>query len=187
MLLDQSITTILSTLLGGVLAITGGFLATSFSQRMAEKAEGRKLARERIEELYTFSTQMKKWVTVQILRACEVEEVTLHRKTPGWFFDVVNTEEECPIDKMEMLINLYLPSMKSTFAVYRQSVLAIQQLEAELRNNSYTKYSLEIYCKTTLVIPPERNEFIKTNSDIVVELIVALLSTFGGPKSQVPL
>src|SRR6266478_4573987 len=98
-MLDQSITTILSTLLGGVLAITGGFLATSFSQRMAEKAEGRKLARERIEELYTLSTQMKKWVTVQILRACKVEEVTLHRKAPGWFFDVVSTEEDCPIDK----------------------------------------------------------------------------------------
>ncbi len=71
MILDQNVTTILSTLLGGMLAIAGGFLATGFSQRAAEKTEKRKIAREKTEELYLLSNQVQEWINVQALRACE--------------------------------------------------------------------------------------------------------------------
>lgn len=177
-MLDQSVTAILSTLLGGVLAITGGFLATTFSQRMMEKAEKRKLVRERVEEAYILSYQIKEYVTVQLLRACKVAEVTLHHNVPGWFFDTVDMETACSIEKMKMIIDLYLPDSKKPFLPYQKSVLAVQQVEINLRNRYYTKYSLEKYCKEKLVVTPEMKKRIEDSGDVVVEFVILLLSEF---------
>ncbi len=184
MVLDQNITTLLSTVVGGLLAITGGFLATSFSQRMAGKAEKRKLTRERIEELYTLSNQVKEWVKVQLLRACDVEEIKLHRKTPGWFFDAVKTEPDCQIEKMEMLVYLYLPSLVKPFAPYRTSVLAIQQLETGMRNDQYSKYGLEAHCDVWLIRTPDIENRIENKTDIVIEFIVQVLNAFEKRQEQ---
>lgn len=177
-MIDQNITTLLSTVIGGLLAITGGFLATTFSQRMADKAEKHKLTRARIEELYTLSNQVKEWVKVQLLRACDVEEIKLHRKVPGWFFDAVKTELDCPIEKIEMLVCLYLPSLVKPFELYRASVLAIQQLETDMRNHQYSKYALEAHCDVCLIRTPEVEDRIKNKTDIVMEYIVQVLHTF---------
>jgi hypothetical protein len=184
MVLDQNITTLLSTVVGGLLAITGGFLATSFSQRMAGKAEKRKLTRERVEELYALANQVKEWVKVQLLRACDVEEIKLHRKTPGWFFDAVKTEPDCPIEKMEMLVYLYLPSLVKPFALYRTSVLAIQQLETDMRNHQYSKYALEAHCDVCLIRTPDVEDRIENKADIVIEFIVQALHSFERNQEQ---
>lgn len=177
-MLDQNITTLLSTVVGGLLAITGGFLATSFSQRMAEQAEKRKVVREKLEELYTLSNNIQEWVKVQVLRACDIEEVTLHRKVPRWFFDAVRTEPDCPIERMEIIASLYLPSLVATFTAYRKSVLAVQHLESEMRNSMYKKSSLEAHCTTYLVKDPDIQERIENGNNIVVEFVVQLLTNF---------
>jgi hypothetical protein len=52
-------TAIFTTLMGGMLAVMGGFLATYLSQYLAGKTEKRKLVREKIEELYTLSIEIK--------------------------------------------------------------------------------------------------------------------------------
>lgn len=184
MALDQNITTLLSTVVGGLLAITGGFLATDFSQRMAEKAEKHKLTHERIEELYTLSNQVQEWVKVQILRACDVEGTKLHRKAPGWFFDVVKTEPNCPIEKMEMLICLYLPSLVKPFALYRTSVLTIQQLETDMRNHQYSKYMLEAHCDARLIRTPDIADQVENKTDVVIEFIVQILKSFEQNQEQ---
>lgn len=184
MALDQNMMTLISTVVGGLLAITGGFLAARFSQRIAEKAEKRKLTRERIEELYTLSSQAKEWMRVQLLRACEVEGITLHRRAPDWFFDVVNTEPDCPIEKMEMLISLYLPSLAKTFAAYRTNILIIQHLETEMRNSRHSKRSLEDYSKATLVRTPDIDYRLESETDVVVEFIVQALDNFEQSQEQ---
>jgi hypothetical protein len=184
MVLDQNITTLLSTVVGGLLAITGGFLATIFSQRLAEKAERRKVTCERMEELYRLSSQVKEWVKVQVLRACEIEEVTLHRKVPRWFFDAVRTQPDCPIERMEIIASLYLPSIGTIFASYRRSVLAVQHLETEMRNSMYEKSSLEAHCIANLVKDPDIQERIDNGNNIVVEFAVQLLTDFEASQER---
>jgi|GEM_PF-2617729 len=184
MALDQNITTLLSTVLGGILAITGGFLATSFSQRMTEKAQKRQVTHQRIEELYSLSDHIKEWAKVQSLRACEVAEITLDRKVPGWFFDAVSTEPECPIERMEMLTYLYLPSLAKPFAEYRASVLTIQHLEVAMRNNHYSKDELKAHCEASLVRTPDVEERLKTETTVVVEFIVQILDNFERSQEQ---
>jgi hypothetical protein len=182
MTLDQNITVLLSTVVGGLLAIIGGFFATTLSQRMAEKAEKRKLTHEKTEELYMLAKQMQKWVKSQLLRACVVEEVKLHyKKAPVWMYDKVNTEESCPLEKMEMLVGLYLPILKKTFSSYYSSVFAIQRLDTELQNSHFDRRSLEEYCKTNLETDTTVNiveELQKTNADKVVQFLVDLAARF---------
>ncbi len=178
MTLDQNVTTLLATALGGVLAIMGGFLATTISQRMAEKAEKRKLSREKIEELYLLAKQMEKWVKSKLLRACEVEDVTLHyNKAPAWMYNTVNTDESCPIEKMDMLISLYLPMLKKTFSSYYSSVFAIQRLDTELQNSHFSRCSLEEYCRANLKMGIVE-ELQETPEDKVVLYLVELAGNF---------
>lgn len=184
MVLDQNITTLLSTVLGGILAITGGFLATSFSQHMTEKAQKRQLTCQRIEELYGLSDQVKEWVKVQLLRACEVAEMELHRDVPGWFFDAVKTEPACPIERIEMLAYLYLPSLAKPFAEYRVSVLAIQRLEVAMRNSYYSKHELKAHCEKCLVRDPDVEERLKTETHVVIEFVVQVLDNFEKSQEQ---
>ncbi|GHO49226.1 hypothetical protein [Ktedonospora formicarum] len=178
MILDPNLMALISTVVGGLLAITGGFLATSFSQRITEKAEKRKQTRERVEELYILSTQIKEWAKVQLLRACEVGEFTLQLKAPGWFFDAVKTEPDCPIEKMEMLVYLYLPSLIRPFETYHTRVLAIQHLETEMRNSVYSKHALEAHCNAALVRTTDIEERLAKDTNAVVEFIVQVLDNF---------
>ena len=53
-MLDQNITVLLSTLLGGVLTTIGGFIAVYYTQRTTKSIEERKHHREKVEELYIY-------------------------------------------------------------------------------------------------------------------------------------
>src|SRR5258708_24105618 len=54
-MLDQNLTTLLSVALGGVLAITGGFISNNYIQATARKSEKRRVVHEKIDELYTLA------------------------------------------------------------------------------------------------------------------------------------
>ncbi len=58
-MLDQNITTIIVTLLGGLLTVGGGFLASYYIQSTKNKAEKKKEQKTRIEQLYLMTNDIK--------------------------------------------------------------------------------------------------------------------------------
>lgn len=135
---DQLIVTLVSLVLGSVLTMA----VTYVSQRMSSHADKQKVVREKIEELYTLTIQMKTWIQVQVLLVCKLAEITWHSDRPGWYVTDTTLAVDCPIDRIEMLVKLYIPSLKKPFAAYRQSVLEPQTLEGVLKRNE-SKYALE--------------------------------------------
>jgi len=137
-MVEQIIITFISLILGSILTMG----VTYFSQRMSSNVEKEKVVREKIEELYTLTIQMKTWMQTQLLCACKLEEITWHSDRPDWYVTDATIGAECPINRVEMLVKLYVPSLRNPFAAYRWSVLETQTLEGILKRNE-SKSSLE--------------------------------------------
>src|SRR5216110_2491348 len=61
-MLDQNITTLLATILGGILATTGGIIATFYAQILNSRTDRENFVRERCEEAYNLAHEVKQWV-----------------------------------------------------------------------------------------------------------------------------
>lgn len=126
-MLNQNVTPILPTLVGGVLAIVGGFLATYFSQKLASKTENRKMFASKIEEIYILSDQINESLLVQMYHEYHDLKVNLKGN---------NSELLSPLDtiqkikriceRTEMLIRLYAPSLIDDFETYKNFVEEFQ-------------------------------------------------------------
>jgi len=108
-MVEQIIITLASLILGSVLTMC----VTYFSQRMSSTAEKQKLVREKIEELYTLTIQMRTWLQTQLLLACKLEEITWHSDKPGWYVTDAATIAECPITTpiIPWLLPVSLPAL----------------------------------------------------------------------------
>ncbi len=106
-MLDQNITTILSTLLGGILTVVGGFLASYYIQAISIKGEKRREKKTRIEQLYMLTNDIKQ---------------TYYRLEFDYVPDKDKASELLRVGKvekdMDMLVTLYLPELAEEFTEY---------------------------------------------------------------------
>jgi hypothetical protein len=119
-MLDQNLTTFLSVALGGVLAITGGFISNYYIQATARKSEKRRIVREKIDEIYTLSTQVK---TSFYLRIWHRSYYTQEQYAKIHLISDEAARELRDIgERMEMLTRLYVSSLTSDILEYRQKI-----------------------------------------------------------------
>ncbi len=122
-MLDQNLTTFLSVALGGVLAIIGGFISNYYIQATARKSEKRRMLREKIDEIYTLSTQVK---TAFFLRIWHRSKYTQQEYNKIYTFSDKAVRELRDVgERMEMLTRLYVPSLINAILEYRQKIKAI--------------------------------------------------------------
>src|SRR5712692_6160706 len=110
-MLDQNVINLLSVVLGGILAIAGGFISNYYIQAMARKSEKRRIVRDKIDEVYTLSTQVK---TTFFLRIWHRSKYTQQEYDKIYSFSDKAVRELRDIgERMEMLARLYkMPSRK---------------------------------------------------------------------------
>src|SRR5712692_9952326 len=119
-MLDQNVINLLSVVLGGILAIAGGFISNYYIQAMARKSEKRRIVRDKIDEVYTLSTQVK---TTFFLRIWHRSKYTQQEYDKIYSFSDKAVRELRDIgERMEMLARLYNPSLTSDILEYRQKI-----------------------------------------------------------------
>lgn len=114
-MLYQIVTTLVSLVLGSVLTM----VVTYFTQAMNHKTEKRKVARDKLEELYVLSFQLKNWGEDTCSRLG-----ILYDSPPGTNY--TSSPLECPIDRIEILTRLYAPSLKNIAIELHDRVRKIQ-------------------------------------------------------------
>lgn len=129
-MLDQNMTTLLSTLLGGLLAIIGGFLAIYITQFMANKAEQRQLVREKIEEAYILVNEV---IASNRSYASRITREKLEPLQIDWQFneDFVN-RTYVAMHKLLMLVDLYIPELKQDFKDFASSMSKYMNLASNI-------------------------------------------------------
>jgi hypothetical protein len=124
---------VLSTILGSLLTILGNNIAV----RKNNEADRRKIIREKIEEIYSLSNQIKLWIKVQLWKLPIRGEIIFDEKKFDhhfWFLDnaeYLNKNDkifECPVERMEMLIGIYVPSLKDQVDTYHRNILVLKTL-----------------------------------------------------------
>lgn len=122
-MLNQNVTTLLSVLLGGALAIAGGFISNYYVQAIARKSEKRKTVREKVDEIYTLSTQLK---TSFFLRLWHKSFYKPEQYDDIYLLSDKAARELKDIgERMEMLARLYVPSLTNAIIEYREKIKAI--------------------------------------------------------------
>ncbi len=127
-MLDQNITTLLATIIGGIFAIVGGFIATWVSQRLARNAEKRKVAREKSQEIFELFIQVKRWIDNEINRWWERTDET------ATIYPPVSDTLECPIDRLLILVILYVPPLEKTAKELNEKVMRFNSDEWDYRD-----------------------------------------------------
>ncbi len=120
-----SINSIISQLLVIVVTAIVTYLLT-------RRGERKKKVRESLEEIYKLLSQVDIWmkVTLRYLYK-EIDQIDYYRPAiPGEYLDDFTKEPECPIDRLEMLIELDTPSLKQYLSEYMFIV-------SEMRNVRY--------------------------------------------------
>jgi len=107
----------IALLLGSVLTIGGGFIATFFLQKMTSQAEKRKVVRQKIEEIYLLSNRMEEYSitrTIELVNLTKGEYLTKYMATGRYLL-----EEDATVAKIKMMTSLYIPELKKQVEEYR--------------------------------------------------------------------
>jgi hypothetical protein len=115
-MLDQNITTLLATILGGILATTGGIIATFYAQSLNGRTEREKFVRERCEEVYELAEKVKQWLDNENARwwcdYCEsIDDVSIEVQIGR--SKLAKEPLNCPIDRLMMIVLLYIPEFRT--------------------------------------------------------------------------
>lgn len=101
-------TSIVATVMGGVLAVIGGFLATYLMQFRTQRSERQKLMREKAEELYSLINEIEDKIHLSAI------EISYSSKNNARAVDAriatvkLFTEVASYINKIEMIANLHI-------------------------------------------------------------------------------
>jgi hypothetical protein len=111
-MLDQNTTTLLAALTGGLLTALGGFLTNCVSERTSKRKEVRNM----LEKVY------------KNLQAIERADARLQydELSPTTNMEVV-LEIQNYMRELELLVDFYLPPLKSSLAEYRTNLASIQE------------------------------------------------------------
>ncbi len=115
-MLDQNITTLLSTLLGGLLTVAGGVVGSYYIQLSSNKSNKKKEIRNMIESLYR---------DMQSLENICMTLKKINPATRDWKVKYENLLDEAyeKTQHMELLGNLYLKPIEVDAREYRINVL----------------------------------------------------------------
>jgi hypothetical protein len=100
---------LIPTIVGGMLAIIGGFLATCLTKLMTNRADKRKIIREKLEEIYSLINEMEDNLNSSLIRINELvvepsQKFDAQYATVSLFKEMISYTH-----KIEMIAHLYLP------------------------------------------------------------------------------
>lgn len=147
--MNSSFIPLISVVIGGLLTIIGGFLGNYFTQSIIRKSETKKLIREKIEEIYNTAGEIKKWLLF-------VEEHVAGA-----------TEPPCPIDKMVMLVSLYVPKLKASTSDVRQIV---EKAKAAYYKGKFDERATDKYLTAILKYNIDKKEFNEKYNRLVEDI-----------------
>jgi hypothetical protein len=110
-MLDQNLTTLLSTLFGGLLAIIGGVATNYYLQSSSNKIGKQKEIRNIIEQIYKYTRDNYEFASN--ITYNKDEYIT---NTQGY------KNYQSNIYSIEMLVNLYLSQLKQPFSLYNKDL-----------------------------------------------------------------
>ncbi len=127
--------TIFTLVLGSILTIVGGFLATYYSQRLARSGEKRKAAREKCQEIFELFEQINRWIKNEIDKWQERADpdkldIFGQRKVNP----PVSQNLECPINRLLMLVKLYVPPLEKLASELDNKVELFNKVEQDFHN-----------------------------------------------------
>jgi hypothetical protein len=91
---------IITALIGGMLAVTGGFISNYLLKSKDKENEKREFYREQLEQIYLLSGQLVDWTGVEYTELLSPEHKDNKEK------------HENPLTRLLMIVNLYHPSLK---------------------------------------------------------------------------
>ncbi len=108
-MLDQSISNIISAVIGGTLVLVANYL----TQRLVHTEKKEEVICNKIEEAYQLCTRLEIFISVVILRSINTEDRQFYiTGVPHKYHINVDEEVECPIDQLEAIIHLYFRIQK---------------------------------------------------------------------------
>src|SRR5881398_1463925 len=113
-MLDQNVTTLLATALGGALGLIGGITATYLTQALNSKTERKKFVREKCEEVYLLADQVKHWADNENLKWwCNYHNACDNMSPEDYYYEskIEHKPIDCPIDKLMMIAMLHIPEL----------------------------------------------------------------------------
>src|SRR6266568_3054767 len=118
---DQAIVSIVTTLI----AVLGTLAGVQVSIHAGQKAEKRKVVRDKLEDIYTLLNQVNAWAAYQHEELWNLYVYlpndcppTSHKSRPS-----------CPTGRLEVLIRLHLPSLRKISQELSKSVLKLKTVE----------------------------------------------------------
>src|SRR5260370_5668585 len=144
-MLDQSLLTLLATILGGILATVGGIAANYYTQVFNNRAERQKFIREKCEEAYLLADQVKLWAKNENHRwwqkyyeefEPDSDELEMYRKE----LEPI----DCPINKLMMIITLQLPELRTKAEALKRAVEAYQEFSDGYREYGWHSFQANI-------------------------------------------
>lgn len=91
---------LITALIGGMLAVIGGFVSNYLLKSKDKESEKREFYREQLEQIYLLSGQLVDWM------GAEYSEVLSPKH------DSDTEKQENPLNRLLMIVNLYHPSLK---------------------------------------------------------------------------
>src|SRR5258708_21852132 len=113
-MLNQSLATILATLIGGVLSIVGGFFANYYIQSSSNRLQKQKEIRNILEHIY----QSTLAISNAYLQIKVKSFYSKKRDIAKEYYDLSNNMSE-----IESMVDLYLSPLKENFLEYKNEVI----------------------------------------------------------------
>ncbi len=134
-MLDQNITTLLATILGGILATTGGIIATFYAQVLNSRTDRKNFVREGCEEVYNLAHEVKQWIDNENSRwwcdYCEsIDDVSIEVQIER--SKLAKEPLNCPIDRLMMIVLLYIPEFRTKAEALKNVVNTYHHFSSDL-------------------------------------------------------
>jgi len=126
---SQDLATLVAAIVGGVLAIVGGFVGTLFSQKLARDEEKRTVLREKTEEIYKLLNQVENW---SLLQEASIKDL---KGGAGGGTGGSELQSDSPIADVVMLTRLYIHSLISSVEDLHLSVIEMESLCDKINQN----------------------------------------------------
>lgn len=144
--MDQNLATLLSALIGGILAIAGGFVANYVTGKAAEKNERIVFIRSKLEELYIIIGEMQSMHEYVFKNLVDVNDEEMRSQ----LVDHLN-KLNLLLKRFEIITSLYMHSLheelKKLFTILNRIVKEVSQKYSN--NEKYTEQDKENYLKLT--------------------------------------
>ena len=170
-MLDQNGVAILVAIVGVFSTIVGSLLTTLgnyISVNQSSKKEKKKTIESKIEEIYLLSNQISNWVKANLSSIYDEQGIKM-------YYIVHGTETECPVDRFNMLVCLYTPSIKKEslecISVVQHIKLINSAINSAENENAKNNFLYSYYYLATNRAKKE-NKYDKKEMENIAELYV---------------